>query len=162
MADEKTNKLLQEINAALKNKPVENNIFIKKVLIEKCYKGRMMSPKFLKRTETFYKNINSTLDRQESFVECALVELLSNFEIYAILKSDKRSLPYTNEIVVKLPVESNMNAMWNYKATYRKIVLELLEKNVHKIRFYVHMETYENDSWFLDCGIKYCFRYYMH
>ena len=161
---EVSDKLMKEFVDAFKKKPAENNVFTKKVLTEKCRSGREISPLFLKRTEAFYNNnMHPLFDQQEARMENNLIELLENFQISATIKSNKRSLPYKNEIIVNLPVESDMSAMWDYRTTYRKIISELLEKNVYKIRFYVHIETFENaKSVFLNCGIKYCFRYYIH
>lgn len=159
------NDIAKNFNDALKKKSFkDNNVFERKVLIEKCRNGRFMSPIFLRRTEAFYKNnLHPLFDKQEENMENNLIELLKNFQISAMLKTDKRSLPYTNQIIVKLPVESDMNAMWNYSYANRQIIKELLEKNVYKIRFYVHIETYEDvRNIFLNCGIKYSFRYYIH
>jgi hypothetical protein len=159
--------VLKGLNELLKFNPAENNLLTRKVLFEKSINGREISPIFLKRIENFngygFKYIHSIFDKQETEMECVLIKLLKNFRIYATLKSNKRSLPYTNEIIVELPVESDMNAMWDYKTTFRKIVKELLDKNVFKIRFYVHVENYENPkNIFLNCGIRYRFRYFVH
>ena len=165
MAEQKINEhQLKEFNKALKKRHLKDDIFEKKVLFEKCRNGRFVSPLFEKRIEAFYKgDLHTIFDRQESLMEGDLIALLQNFKIYAMLKTNKRSLLYTNEIVVKLPVESDMNVMWDYRNTYRKIVAELLGKNIYKIRFYVHVETYEDlQNIFFNCGIKYCFRYFKH
>lgn len=145
----------------------QNNVFERKVLLEKCYKGREMSKIFLQRTKLFYPNMHSTFDNLETRIEYDLIELLAKFQISATIKTDKRSLPYTNVIISKLILESDVNYMFNFERTYRKILSELLAKDVYKIRFYVHIETFEGDSTvmsrILQCsGVKYCFRYYIH
>lgn len=135
----------------------------RKVLIERCYNGRSISPFFIQRVKTFYPDIHSVLDRKEIQMENDLVEVLKKFQIYATTKTDKRSLPYREQIVVKLGVDVDMGAMFEYEETYRDILKELLNKDARKIRFYVHTETFQEDEMpWLRCGVKYCFRYFIH
>lgn len=161
------NKLIIDLNTALNKPVVENDIYVKKVLLEKCKNGREMSERFIRRTKTWYPNIHNKLDSVETFMEDDIIILLKKVGINAVKKRDKRSLPYTHQIVEKLILESNVSAMFIYTRTYRKIVKELLNKGVDKIRFYVHIETFEDNSnkvsqLFEMCGVKYCFRYYIH
>ena len=135
----------------------------RKVIVEKCPKGRSMSKSFVKRIEVFHPDIHSKFDRLETQMEGDLIESLSIVGIYAMMKSDKRSLPYTNSIVQKFMLESNINVTFDFRRTYRKIFSELLEKDVRKIRFYVHIESYDDYKHpFNFCGISYDFRYYIH
>ncbi|HWY35831.1 MAG TPA: hypothetical protein VNX68_14405, partial [Nitrosopumilaceae archaeon] len=136
-------------------------------LVEKCYKGREMSETFVKRISTWFPDIHKTLDRKEYQMEEELMSFLLKFQIYATKKSDKRSLPYTNVVTSTLMLASDISEVFAFEVAYRKIVLELLSKDVRKIRFYVHIESYDNDSTdfaraFGLCGLKYCFRYYIH
>jgi hypothetical protein len=160
-------KIIIDFNKELNKPIVESKIFEKKVLIEKCINGREMSNRFIQRTKTWYPNIHKKLDSVESFMEEDIIALLRKVDISASKKINKHSLPYTNVVVSKLILESDVSAMFDYTRTYRAIVKELLEKGVFKIRFYVHLETYEDNSsrfaqMFSMCGVKYSFRYYIH
>lgn len=154
-------------NDAAKKHAFENDIFERKILLEKCYKGREMSSLFLKGISRRIENIHDKLDDLEIKMENDIENFLKEFSIYASKKSDKYSLPYTNVVVSKLMWESNMDAMFNFKRTYRDIVKELLNKDVYKIRYYIHIETYGDESSKIPAifnrgGIKYNFRYYIH
>lgn len=154
-------------NDAAKKNAFENYIFERKILLEKCYKGREMSSLFLKGISRRIENIHDKLDDLEIKMENDIENFLKEFSIYASKKTDKYSLPYTNVVVSKLMWESNMDAMFNFKRTYRDIVKELLNKDVYKIRYYIHIETYGDESSKIPAifnrgGIKYNFRYYIH
>ena len=91
---------------------------------------------------------------------------ISRQKIQASTKTDKRSLPYNNVIVSRLMLETDVSAMFDSKRIYRKIISELLTKDIYRIRFYIHIETYEDNSNMMAkilgmCGLKYCFRYYV-
>ena len=63
-------------------------------------------------------------------------------------------------------LETDVSAMFDSKRIYRKIISELLTKDIYRIRFYIHIETYEDNSNMMAkilgmCGLKYCFRYYV-
>lgn len=152
---------------AAKQHAFSNNILERKILLEKSYKGREMSSLFLKNISKRIENIHDKLDDLEIRMENDIEIFLKEFSIYASKKSDKYSLPYNHVVVSKLMWESNMDAMFNYKRTYRDIVRELLNKNVYKIRYYIHIETYGDENsnvpiLFNRGGIKYNFRYYIH
>nr|QBM02790.1 hypothetical protein [uncultured archaeon] len=164
------NKSLNEANKIFKSMPSvsnkTNNVYCRKVLIEKCRRGREMSEKFLRRTDVFYPDIHNTLDRKETQIEHELVSIFEKLQIQASTKTDKRSLPYNNVIVSRLMLETDVSAMFDSKRIYRKIISELLTKDIYRIRFYIHIETYEDNSNMMAkilgmCGLKYCFRYYV-
>jgi hypothetical protein len=149
-----------------KHIPEENNVIQRIVLFEKSYKGREMSDVFLRRTKMFYPDIHSVLDRKETQMEDDLIELLQKFQISATRKTNKRSLPFNNVVICDLILESFVAAMFDYEKTYREIISDLIAKNAFKIRFYVHIETYTSNHPFWGnlggCGVRYCFRYYIH
>lgn len=161
------NKITIDFNKALKKQSAQSDVFQKKVLLEKCKNGREMSSVFIDRAKTWYPNIHKKLDSVEGFMEKDIISFLQSLDIVASVKTDKHSLPYTDVVVSKLTFESDVAAMFNYRRTYREIIKELLNKNVYKIRFYVHIETYDDESsgisrLFQLCGVKYSFRYYIH
>ena len=76
------------------------------------------------------------IEHLERVLEKKFIELLARIDIEARVKTDPYSLPYKEEILVTLNGESYMNGPYESKRVYRKIVKELLEKNVEKLRFY--------------------------
>lgn len=156
-------KLNDSFKQAFENKKNDVNKLKREILIEKCYKGRSVSPFFVLRVKKFYPDIHSILDRKEIQMENDLAEVLKKFQIYATTKTDKRSLPYREQVIVKLGIDVDMGAMFEYEMTYRNILKELLKKDARKIRFYVHIDTYQDDKLpALLCGVRYCFRYFIH
>lgn len=158
---------LSKLNKSFKKTIKTNNVSTRKVLFEKCIRGREMSDNFMRRTKAFYPDIHNTFDRKEFEMEDELIDLLEKINIAATKKSDKRSLPYNNVIISKNMLESDVSAMFDCRNIYRRIVSELLEKGLYKVRFYVHIENYDDDSNVMTrvfgiSGIKYCFRYYTH
>ena len=172
--NERVNKILKELNGKAKRPVKRNDVFHRKVLVEKCYKGREMSEEFIKRIKPFHPNIHSTLDRLEEEMEVDLINFLDKMQISATKKTEKRSLPYTNVITFDSMLASDIGGLasdiggvFMYKNSYRKILLDLLLNDVWKIRFYVHIESYDDTSnvtsrMFGVCGLRYCFRYYIH
>lgn len=103
------------------------------------------------------KTINKKLDEFENKMELDLIKVLENFQIHATVKTHKKSLPYNSEITIILPNESWVTGVLEFKRCYRKILKELLDKNLYKIRFYVSIEIV--DHGFIG-GLKYIFRYH--
>ena len=104
------------------------------------------------------------LENIENDIEIELIDFLRKIQIVASKKIDKYSLPYREEIIIKLPVESYLNGCFERDRIFRPILKELLAKDVFKIRFYLHVETYCNSTKLanFDAGIKYSFRYFIH
>lgn len=124
---------------------------------------RKIDESFIEKYKIFFgSDINSLLDNLENNMEEDLMELFPKFQIIASKKTDKKSLPYQYEIVCKLNSESYVNGMLEFHRTYRKIFKALLDGDVSKIRFYVHVEPYGDANKLFNNGIKYCFRYYEH
>ena len=118
-----------------------------------------------KRLSPFIKNdLELYLDGFESHMEKKLTATLRNVDIQATVKRDKFSLPYEHERIVKLPLESFMNAVFDYRRVFRPVVKELLDKNVYRIRFYLWTDLFEDTDTRprIHAGIRYHFRYYVH
>ncbi len=123
--------------------------------------------KMLQETlNTFMGDLNVYLPKLETKIETELIELFQKFGIQAIVKTDKYSLPYQDEVIVKLRYESYIAGMYERSRIYRPIVKKVLETSTIKIRFYIHIETFGDESKtimsFLNRGFKYSFRYYIH
>ena len=139
----------------------------RKVLIEKVKLKRSPSPKFNKNFESFIPNMDEKLDSIETRMEEEIIEMLAPLQIHASVKTDKKSLPYQEEIVFKKIAESYIPGMFEYEGMFRIIAKELLENDCHKIRFYMFIEPYgEEVTGFRAIlggqGIEYRFRYYVH
>ena len=73
--------------------------------------------------------------------EESLIKTLSRINIVASVKTVPYSLPYNNEIVVELRGESYLNGAYEFHRVARKIVKELLEKDLYKVRFYMYIDV---------------------
>lgn len=95
----------------------------------------------------------------EKKIEEKLIEMFGDMNIHAIVKTDRYSLPYTNEIKTSQRGESYLNGAfesWDFK---RKIFKEILNKDINKLRFYVFAEI---EDYFPMGKVNYYFRYYPH
>ena len=115
----------------------------------------------------FMPDLEGFFDRLEKQFEKELITLFYQVGIHAKVKTDKYSLPHQGEVVIKLMRESYINAMYEQSRIFRPILKEMLDKNAGKIRFYLHIETYDDKrTGFLGAitgtGFKYSFRYYLH
>ena len=112
----------------------------------------------------FNGDLKVYLPKLEEQMENLLIEYFKKVQITATKKTDKYSLPYQHEIIKKLMIESYVPACFEFDRILRPIVKELLAKDVYKIRFYLHIETYEREikSFQPWGGIKYSFRYFIH
>jgi len=115
------------------------------------------------KLRSFYpsKEPQMVLEMYERAMEKSLLELFAKFDITALVKSDPKSLPYQNEVVVRLSYESYVQGMFEYKRCYKTIFKKILNDNVCKIRFYIHIETDNTPGFNLGC-IVYHFRYFIH
>lgn len=104
--------------------------------------------------ELYLKN----LEKFERDSEKKLIDLFSHLDIAASVKTDPYSLPYKEEIVVTLNGESYMNAPFQIQRVARKVVDELLEKNIYSMRFYLLVNCLEGHMGF--GKVEYRFRYY--
>lgn len=116
--------------------------------------------------------VDQYIEKMGSFerrTEKYLIELLSKIDIKAMVKTDPYSLPYKEEIKVVLKGESYMNGPYEIKRVFKKIVKELLNKEIHSLRFYFwiniiteipeDLKSLERISHSFG-RIEYCFRYY--
>lgn len=117
------------------------------------------------RINAFYENFEGYMDKKELQMEQDLIELLKKVGIQASTKSDRKSLEHHDVVEKTLTLESWIPGWFEHERTFRDIVKTLLEKDIVKIRFYVHIEPVKLPyTFFLMSmyGMKYSFRYYIH
>lgn len=77
------------------------------------------------------------IQRYEKEYELYLIKVLQHVGIQATTKTNRYSLPYKHEIIEIQQGENTLCKIFDFKELVRKILLELLSKNVRKIRFYL-------------------------
>lgn len=95
----------------------------------------------------------------EMRIEKSLIDMLRELDIQSSVKTDRYSLPYTNQVVHTGYGESYLNAAFFSAPFKRKIVKELLENNIFKIRFFIFAEIEDK---FPMGKVNYYFNYYPH
>ena len=120
-----------------------------------------------KRVQFAIPDLDGFFNKLEKKWEEDLINMFSDLGIRAIVKADKYTLPYQDEIVIKCHCESYISAMYERSVVFRPIIKKMLEQNTFKIRFYIHAETYDDKRTgmfgsILGSGFKYSFRYYLH
>lgn len=94
----------------------------------------------------------------EKKIEGDMIEVFKKLGIHSIVKTDRYSLPYTNEIKTTQYGESYLNGAYESVKLYRKVLSELIEYDVRKMRFYILAEV--EDTEFIG-KVNYYFRYYI-
>lgn len=94
----------------------------------------------------------------EKKIEGDMIEVFKKLGIHSIVKTDRYSLPYTNEIKTTQYGESYLNGAYESVKLYRKVLSELIEYDVRKMRFYILAEV--EDTEFMG-KVNYYFRFYI-
>ena len=95
----------------------------------------------------------------EKKIEGDMIEVFRKLGIHSIVKTDRYSLPYTEEIKVTQYGESYLNGAFESIKLYRKVLKTMIDYDVRKIRFYILAEI--EDTEFIG-KVNYYFRYYEH
>ncbi len=100
-------------------------------------------------------------------VECEnkLKDLLKKIGIQSSTKRDRYSLPYTHEVIGEIEGTSFINYAFNLDNIARVFVKDLLDKNIHKIRFYLFVDVITEDETMskrYTGKVVYKFRYMVH
>ena len=133
------------------------------ILPEKCVLKRVLIGHERMTREEEQAVYNEKIVAFEKKCEQSLIETLGRVNVQASVKTDRCSLPYKEEIVVVLNGESYMNGAFEFHRVARKIVKEVLEKNLYKLRFYMYINIEEGKGLFESFGkVEYRFRYYPH
>lgn len=115
-------------------------------------------PVYKTKSEFSVERYLKSIEEFERKSEKKLIEIFSHVDISASVKTDPYSLPYKEEIVMTLNGESYMNGPFEVKRVARKILKELLDKNVYALRFYLLVNCQEGNFGF--GKVEYRFRYY--
>ena len=91
-----------------------------------------------KKTEKRYLK---KIKKFERGCEKSLIETFSRVGIKGMVKTDPYSLPFNNEIEVTLNGESYMNGPYEFYRVARRILKEVLDKNIYSMRFYMFIEV---------------------
>lgn len=100
-------------------------------------------------------------------IECErkLKDLFKKIGIQSSIKSDRFSLPYTHEVTGEIEGQSYINYAFNLDNIARVFVKDLLDKNIHKIRFYLFVDVITEDETMnkrYNGKVVYKFRYTEH
>jgi hypothetical protein len=100
-------------------------------------------------------------------IECEgkLKDLFKKVGIQASIKRDRFSLPYTHEVIGEIEGQSFINYAFNLDNIARVFVKDLLDKNIHKIRFYLFVDVITEDETMskrYNGKVVYKFRYMVH
>lgn len=105
------------------------------------------------------------VEKFEEECEQKLIKLFQQIGITSSVKSDRFSLPYTNEIICEIEGASYVNYPFTLSNLNRMIIKELLEKNIFKIRFYLFVDVITEDDTMSKSyhgKVIYKFRYMAH
>lgn len=113
-----------------------------------------------KRTDEKYLKEIQRFERES---ENSLIETFSRVGIKAMVKTDPYSLPYNNEVEVVLWGESYLNGPYEFYRVARKILKEVLDRNLWNVRFYMFINVVSpKEKSLLDLGkVIYKFRYHL-
>jgi hypothetical protein len=105
------------------------------------------------------------LEEFERRCESSLIETFKRVNVKAKVKTDPYSLPFTHEFVVTLKGESYTNGAYEFYRVARRIVKEVLNKNLYTFRFYLFINPiteFEKPTLLNSFGaVEYRFRYYL-
>lgn len=124
-------------------------------------KCALLFPLLGKKERTEENYIKAITDFEEK-CEKSTIALLLKLGINSTVKTDRYSLPYTDEIIAELPGESYMNGAYELYRAVRPFIKDLLNKDLLKIRFYIYIEIQDRREFAIMGSIKYHFRYYAH
>lgn len=107
----------------------------------------------------------SAVTKFEIKCEAKLKDLFRMIGIQSSVKRDRYSLPYKHEVIGEIEGVSYINYAYNLDNISRIFVKDLLDKNVHKIRFYLFVEVITEDETMSKRyrgKVVYKFRYMVH
>ena len=88
----------------------------------------------------------SAITKFEIECEGKLKDLFKRVGIQSSIKRDRFSLPFTHEVIGEIEGQSYINYAFNLDNIARVFVKDLLDKNIHKIRFYLFVDVITEDE----------------
>jgi len=109
--------------------------------------------------ENYVEIYEEFIVKQEESIERRLNEIFRQLGINSSVKSERYSLPFNKQIKHTGYGESYLNAAFETGDFFRKIVKEIIDQDLYKVRFYIFSEI--EDSFPMG-KVNYYFNYYKH
>jgi len=138
-----------------KGQPIQHKYVEKGCMVTKFLSDSIRKAAPEDKQEVFEEAVK----RFERKCEKSLIETFQRVNIVATVKSDPYSLPFQKEIVTILQGESYMNGAFEFYRVARKVVKQLLNEDVRKIRFYLYVVFIPGNMGF--GKVEYRFRYFV-
>ncbi len=107
------------------------------------------------------ENFHEALESLEIETEKKIQECLASLGMEALIKTNRKSLPYKEELLYTAYISSFMNDLLLTSPLKRKLARELLNDNIFKIRFFVDIDIPKDERGNLD-RLEYSVKYYVH
>ena len=125
----------------------------------------ILIPEIIKSNKYNTETYVSAVTKFEMECEKKLKDLFKKVGIRSSTKSDRFSLPYKHEVIGEIEGTSYINYAFNLDNIARVFVKDLLDKNIHKIRFYLLVDVITEDETMskrYPGKVVYKFRYMVH
>jgi hypothetical protein len=125
----------------------------------------ILIPEWIKGAKYDAESYVNAIVKFEIECEQKLKNLFKKIGIQASIKRDRYSLPYTNEVIGEIDGTSFINYAFTLDNIARVFVKDLLDKNFHKIRFYLTVDVITEDETMskrYSGKVVYKFRYMAH
>jgi hypothetical protein len=125
----------------------------------------ILIPEWIKGAKYDAESYLNAIVKFEIECELKLRDLFKKIGIQASIKRDRYSLPYTNEVLGEIEGTSFINYAFTLDNIARVFVKDLLDKNIHKIRFYLTVDVITEDDTMskrYSGKVVYKFRYMVH
>lgn len=107
------------------------------------------------------KSLGEALENLEIQIEKDTCKILDSIGIHSSVKTLRKSLPYSHEVTGGKGFTSFINDSIDIKFLQRKLLKELLDDPVYKIRLFCHIELINDDRGNVN-ELKYYLRYFRH
>jgi hypothetical protein len=107
------------------------------------------------------ENFHAAFESLEIETEKEIQECLASLGMEALKKTNRKSLPYKEELFYTAYISSFINDILLTSPLKRKLARELLNDNIFKIRFFVDINIPKNEQGNLD-RLEYSVKYYVH
>ena len=125
----------------------------------------ILIPEWIKGAKYDAESYLMAITKFEIECEGKLKDLFKRIGIQSSIKRDRYSLPYKYEVIGEIEGASYINYAFNLDNIARVFVKDLLDKNIHKIRFYLFVDVITEDETMskrYNGKVVYKFRYTVH